>query len=201
MAEFLIKAVDSTNPNPSKDVMCYKRGDIVVVMPDGHAWGGEERLPAFLKVFVHGLPVDAGYQTTHEGTATQIIQRDYYAQDWQDLCVRWAAGERENIDWLYLPVAIGTRSEVLAMDIDIERWSEMVSAGAYPPYDGIPAMMPTTTGQIQLSGSVSIVTVEGLACVETIRRRYSLNVDAIMFVDGQATLTELEFMNLLALKG
>ncbi|MEK6532238.1 MAG: hypothetical protein AABZ23_07095 [Deltaproteobacteria bacterium] len=201
MAEFLIKAVDSANPNPSKDAMCYKRGDIVVVMADGHVWGGEEGLPAFLKISVAGMPVDNGYQTMHEGTVTRILQREYYAQDWQALCARWTAGGRENIDWVFLPAVIGTRSEVLAMDISVDRWNEMTSADAYPPYDGIPAMMPTTTGQIQLSGSVSIITVEGLACVETIRRKYSLNVDAIAFVDGKTTLTELEFMNLLAIKG
>ena len=43
MAEFLIKAVSAANPDPAKDLMCYKRGDIVVVMPDGHPWGSGER--------------------------------------------------------------------------------------------------------------------------------------------------------------
>jgi len=47
MAELLIRLKNNTHPNPVKDRMCYKLGDIVVVMPDGHQWGRAEGLPAF----------------------------------------------------------------------------------------------------------------------------------------------------------
>lgn len=58
MAEFLIKAVDATQSDPTKDAAgCYKRGDIVVVKPDGWEWGAEERLPRFVQVKVSGLSV------------------------------------------------------------------------------------------------------------------------------------------------
>jgi len=60
MAELLIKAVDATIPDPTKDQRgCYKRGDIVVVMPDGHTWGKEEGLPKFVIVKIPGLSVAA----------------------------------------------------------------------------------------------------------------------------------------------
>ncbi len=47
MAELLIRLRDNTHTDPAKDRMCYKRGDIVVVMPDGHQWGRAEGLPDF----------------------------------------------------------------------------------------------------------------------------------------------------------
>lgn len=52
MAELLIRLKNNTNPDPAKDRMCYKRGDIVVVMPDGHHWGRAEGLPDFAVVVV-----------------------------------------------------------------------------------------------------------------------------------------------------
>lgn len=58
MAEFLIKVSDNMHNDPVKSLRgCYKRGDIVVVMPDGHAWGKEEGLPLFYIVKVPGLSV------------------------------------------------------------------------------------------------------------------------------------------------
>lgn len=58
MAELLIKAISSTNPDPVKDQRgCYKRGDIVDVRPDGFEWGKEEGLPTFVKVKIPGLAV------------------------------------------------------------------------------------------------------------------------------------------------
>jgi hypothetical protein len=38
---------------------CYKSGDPVVVMPDGHEWGLEERLPKFYVVKIPGITVEA----------------------------------------------------------------------------------------------------------------------------------------------
>jgi len=43
MAELLIKAIDSIHSDPIKDARgSYKRGDVVVVMPNDHLWGREE---------------------------------------------------------------------------------------------------------------------------------------------------------------
>lgn len=60
MAEFLIKARNTVDlPKDEADSNCaYMRGDIVVVMPDGHEWGKEERLPKFVVVKVAGMSVE-----------------------------------------------------------------------------------------------------------------------------------------------
>lgn len=50
MAELLVLNRDAT-PEPRS----YKRGDIVVVMPDGHAWGNAEGLPDFVRVSLPGV--------------------------------------------------------------------------------------------------------------------------------------------------
>lgn len=43
MVELLIKSSNTTNSNPLKDLRgCYKKGDVVVVKPDGWKWGKEE---------------------------------------------------------------------------------------------------------------------------------------------------------------
>jgi hypothetical protein len=73
VAEILIKAVDATHADPEKDRRgCYKRGMPVVVMPDGHAWGAEERLPRFVVLKLPGVAVAKVQQfiaQDHEGEA------------------------------------------------------------------------------------------------------------------------------------
>ena len=56
MARLLIKAQDGDCPNQAS---CYKRGDVVVVMPDSHQWGAMEGLPAFLQIDVIGASVES----------------------------------------------------------------------------------------------------------------------------------------------
>jgi hypothetical protein len=59
MCEILVKAVSVTNPDPDKDQRgCYKRGYLVLIMPDGHVWGREEGLPKFVVIKLPGVPVD-----------------------------------------------------------------------------------------------------------------------------------------------
>jgi hypothetical protein len=72
MAEILVKAHDSTHIDPMKDSRaCFKRGHPVVVMPDGHQWGTEERLPKFVVLKVPGVPVDRMKKYVSEWTAPQ----------------------------------------------------------------------------------------------------------------------------------
>lgn len=59
MAQILIKAIDATHPDATKDRRgCYKRGMPVVVMPDSHTWGAEERPPKFIVIKIPRVPVD-----------------------------------------------------------------------------------------------------------------------------------------------
>jgi len=49
--ELLIKAVDAHHPDIKVDgAGCYKKGDVVCIMPEGHEWGAKECLPKFLVV-------------------------------------------------------------------------------------------------------------------------------------------------------
>lgn len=56
MCELLVKAVDASHVDPVIDLRgCYKKGDIVAVVDDGHIWGVLERPPTFVLVKVLGL--------------------------------------------------------------------------------------------------------------------------------------------------
>ena len=73
MAELLIKAVDAVHSDTQKNQRgCYKRGDVVVVMPDGHPWGTEERPPKFVTMRVVGV-LPARYQRLVEQAETVIL--------------------------------------------------------------------------------------------------------------------------------
>lgn len=55
MAELLIKAIDAKHRDAVEDARgCYKRGDPVLVMPDGQQWGSLETIPRFWRVRVPG---------------------------------------------------------------------------------------------------------------------------------------------------
>lgn len=57
MAELLIKAIDAiVEDDPVKDKAgSYKRGDVVVIYPDGHEYGKIEGLPKFMIVKIPDL--------------------------------------------------------------------------------------------------------------------------------------------------
>lgn len=63
MAEFILSAVNNTNPDPETDQRgCYKRGDILAVMEDGWSWGTRELIPPidggiFVRVRITGVSV------------------------------------------------------------------------------------------------------------------------------------------------
>ena len=57
MAQILVMAIDKTHADPTKDRRgCYKRGMPVVVMPDTHTWGLDERPPKFVVLKLPGVP-------------------------------------------------------------------------------------------------------------------------------------------------
>ena len=86
MAEILVKAVSAAHVDPVKDRRgCYKRGYPVVVMPDGHPWGLEERRPKFVVLKIPTIPVSRvlKYIETWEG-----VQRRRGRVRWDDLPTR-----------------------------------------------------------------------------------------------------------------
>jgi hypothetical protein len=58
--DFLIRAFDSTHPDPVKDARgCHKKGDIIDVQLNGFEWGSEElNTDLFYVVTVVGVPID-----------------------------------------------------------------------------------------------------------------------------------------------
>ena len=57
MCEILIKCIDHTHPDNEKDRRgAYKRGDIVLVMEDGHTWGSEENPVTGTKFYILKIP-------------------------------------------------------------------------------------------------------------------------------------------------
>lgn len=54
MAEILVLARDSQQPNGALRHKSYRRGDIVTIQDDGHAWGRMEGTPTFYKLRVSG---------------------------------------------------------------------------------------------------------------------------------------------------
>lgn len=58
MAELLILNKDNRTGDAALDAGRYRRGDVVAVMEDGHAWGRLEGPPDFVKVRITGVPAD-----------------------------------------------------------------------------------------------------------------------------------------------
>lgn len=60
MAEILLRVHDKVNDDLYLDCKCTKRGDVIVVSPDGWNWGTEERsLPFYRIVKMPGVSVAA----------------------------------------------------------------------------------------------------------------------------------------------
>lgn len=60
MAELLVRVVDKINDDPYLDAKCLKRGDVVVVCPDGWPWGKhEQHNPDWRILKVPGVSVTA----------------------------------------------------------------------------------------------------------------------------------------------
>lgn len=82
MAEFLIKYVDATHSDSTKDSRgCYKQGDIVDIKPDGFEWGKQESLPNFIQVKVSGLSVEQALYLieSHKDIDNNTVRRRNYS--------------------------------------------------------------------------------------------------------------------------
>lgn len=89
MAEILIKAIDAKNPDPIKDQMCYKRGDIVEVFPDGFNVGSfkECRLPKFVVLKIPGLSVDKVKALIESHEIPKTVIHRIRLEDWQQAII------------------------------------------------------------------------------------------------------------------
>lgn len=58
MAELLVRVTDLTDPNIYLDSKLTKRGDVIVVRPDGWLWGIEERTAPFWRIIKSSMSVE-----------------------------------------------------------------------------------------------------------------------------------------------
>lgn len=86
MCEMLVMREDKVNDDPYLDAQCYKRGDVIVIMEDGHPWSKEELdHPRWLVVKVPGVPRDklTAYLVGEPGDPLQnkMLQRRAFTFD------------------------------------------------------------------------------------------------------------------------
>lgn len=86
MAEILVRAIDNSNPNFEKDLMCYKRGMPVVVVDDGHEWGAKECLPNFVIIKVPLVPKAKVFKYRQEQMDDFDPSLHYRRREWR---IRW----------------------------------------------------------------------------------------------------------------
>lgn len=87
MAEILFRAIDNSNPNWEKDLMCYKQGMPVVVVDDGHEWGAKECLPNFVVIKIPLVPKSKVLKYRQEQMDDFDPTKHYRRRLWK---LRWA---------------------------------------------------------------------------------------------------------------
>jgi hypothetical protein len=87
MAELLVKLRSVFHSDPTKDASgAYKRGQVVVVMPDDHPWGREEVPPKFFLIKVPGVSVGQVQKYTQQQVEGGVItRRRLWVIRWKDL--------------------------------------------------------------------------------------------------------------------
>lgn len=92
MAELLVRVRDKTSPDLYKDVRLTKRGDVIVVMPDGWTWGsGELTNPDWRIVKLPNVSLDeaeamtAGELPADPKVPSRTLQRRAFSFDLDNL--------------------------------------------------------------------------------------------------------------------
>jgi hypothetical protein len=169
MAEFLVKAVDHTHPDPDEDrAGAYKVGDIVVVFPDGHTWGSEETLPKFVVVKCPGLDVATARarveQWDFEYDLT-ILQRSLPLDGWRfriDNLQRHADGRATPQAAKFADFFTQWGATFVRMDAEgpVLDWS-VVAGATSPAFLGVdPASVGVTITETAYDGQSGIHTLE-----------------------------------------
>jgi len=98
--ELLVRAKNNTNADPEEDRRgCYKRGMVVLIMPDGHQWGNGERLPGFVVIKIPEISV---------AKAQKYIAEQYQGVDADGVPIRYRR-RLWQVRWDDLPAAAKTR--------------------------------------------------------------------------------------------
>jgi len=157
MAKFLIKAIDANHSDPTKDARgCYKRGDIVAVMPDDHEWGSSECSPKFVKINIPDLDhINAKkYLENVNEIQTQTKKWDSF---------QWANAQNigDYKDFISEPTVISTIDKEIIKTIQTNAWGKMQTLLDYSPFIDIPSFVPTSPTEGEITGTVRIITLEG----------------------------------------
>jgi hypothetical protein len=82
MCEFLIRVHDKCSEDPQKDIRCMKRGDVVVVCPDGWGWSDLECSLAHWRIVkVPGLSMEQGETYMADELASSKSRRRLFTVD------------------------------------------------------------------------------------------------------------------------
>lgn len=118
--ELLIKGRDAYHRNEIEDLLgCYKRGDPVVLMPDGHIWGRLEVAPTFWKIRLAGAP-------------SRVVQ-PFVEPHWDGIWVRGDGAPRQKIRrrWKFSPEILSPAGRIAlfrgdTVSIDWDTWLRCV---------------------------------------------------------------------------
>lgn len=193
MAEFLIKAVSVINIDTIKDQRgCYKRGDVVVVMPDNHIWGIEERLPKFVIVKIPGLAVDLvkKYIDTHMEPRLQTDR--WVKSDWDKALIANSFAQ-----FLSKPVVINQGSGSRTIIVSNDEWAKMQLDNNYYPFSIKPSdTIGIEVNDIKLTGIVDFVDLQGDVMTPLVKRKWRILTDNLpvalknkLLSNGEITVT------------
>jgi hypothetical protein len=167
MAELLVKAISNSHIDPTKDQRgCYKRGDVVVVMPDGHQWGKEEHPQT----------------TTHREPQTAT-------QRWNKIDWLRHVSLGSYDEFTAKPTILSEESPEESINVSVSRWGKMQASLDFYPFPAEPTAMPITEvidgpagpGEItvgyQLTGVVDYVNLQGEVLQSVTKRKYKYLVD------------------------
>lgn len=124
MAELLVRVVDKVNDDPYLDVQCTKRGDVIVVQPDGWVWGAEElKNPDWRIVQAPNISVSAATAflgpelDTDPQRPSRVLQRRAFKLDLSLLPAKWTAWLADDSRTQAKRLFSGTGAQVLALKV------------------------------------------------------------------------------------
>lgn len=182
MAELLIKAVDAKNPTPGIDLAgCYKRGDVVIVKPDGWKWGKCEGLPRFIVLKVPSMTIESAEQYIESLTQPEHKECDEL--------------KKEYVEGFYCEPFIGV-PEVLSETTKKETITaeEVNKKAAVKYFDDAPTIVEYLENEkemVALTGMVTKVRLSGDVDEVKVRRKYNINIDSLTITNSTAEISNV----------
>ena len=181
MTELLIKAIDATHPDPEKDRRgCYKRGDIVQVYEDGRCTEPPSPDSKMVIVKVPGLSVELARKYADSHNEPQQQTRTWNKPDYDK-----AVASSVYDEFISAPTVLAQREEQATIKVSAEQWLGMKTSGDYAPFNSKPAVTKILIGGYDLTGTVTLVDLQGDVITTITRRKFRIRVDDIPLVIRQ----------------